>query len=92
MSRSCEESVVEAYDWTLGHIDESARIFLKYTTNITFDELKELYATLNLRRHAIGAGLREEIAGYAKDFNELGVLKASTDPAKHADRVFGKVL
>ncbi|MDR2365140.1 MAG: ABC transporter substrate-binding protein [Zoogloeaceae bacterium] len=85
-------SLVEAYDWTAGHIDESARIFLKYATNITFDELKELYATLNLHRHAIGADLRDEIVGYAKDFKELGVLKASTDPAKYADRVFEKVL
>jgi NitT/TauT family transport system substrate-binding protein len=85
-------SLVEAYDWTAGHIDESAEIFLKYTTNITFEELKELYATLNLRRHALGADLSDEIAGYARDFKDLGVLKASTDPVKYAERVFEKVL
>jgi NitT/TauT family transport system substrate-binding protein len=85
-------SLVEAYDWTAGHIDESAKIFLKYTTNITVEELRELYATLNLHHHALGTDLSDEIAGYARDFKELGVLKASTDPAEYADRVFEKVL
>ncbi|MDR3221971.1 MAG: ABC transporter substrate-binding protein [Candidatus Accumulibacter sp.] len=85
-------SLVEAYSWTAQHIDESAKIFLKYTTNITFEELKELYATLNLHHQSIGNDLRDEIVGYAKDFKELGVLKASTDPIKYADHVFEKVL
>jgi NitT/TauT family transport system substrate-binding protein len=85
-------SLVEAYSWTAHNIEESAKIFLKYTTNITLDELKELYATLNLHHHPVGTDLRDEIVAYARDFKQLGVLKASTDPVKYADHVFVKVL
>lgn len=85
-------SLVEAYDWTSSHIDESARIFLKYTTNITFEELQALYGTLNLHHHPVGADLHDEIVAFARDFKGLGVLKPATDPVKYADRVFEKVL
>ncbi|MDR3214390.1 MAG: ABC transporter substrate-binding protein [Azoarcus sp.] len=85
-------SLVDAYDWTAHHIEESAQIFLKYTTNMTLGELKELYGTLNLHHHPVGTDLRDEIAAYAQDFKKLGVLKASTDPAKYAEHVFVKVL
>ena len=85
-------SLIEAYDWTGRNIEESAKIFLKYTTNMTLAELKELYATLNLHHHPVGTDLRDEIAFYAQDFKKLGVLKAGTDPGKYADHVFVKVL
>jgi NitT/TauT family transport system substrate-binding protein len=85
-------SLVEAYDWTAHNIEESAKIFLKYTTNITSAELKELYATLNLHHHPVGTDLHDEIVAFANDFKGLGVLKASTDPVKFADQVFVKVL
>ncbi|MDR2261490.1 MAG: ABC transporter substrate-binding protein [Azoarcus sp.] len=85
-------ALVEAYDWTARNIEESAKIFLKYTTNMTLAELKALYATLNLHHHPVGTDLRDELAEYARDFKQLGVLKASTDPVKYADHIFVKVL
>jgi NitT/TauT family transport system substrate-binding protein len=85
-------SLVEAYEWASGNIDESAKIFLKYTTNLPLEDLKSLYKTLTLHHHPVGADLRDEIIYYANDFKDLGVLKASTDPKKYADHVFVKVL
>jgi NitT/TauT family transport system substrate-binding protein len=85
-------SLVEAYEWSAANIDASAEIFLKYTTNLPLADLKSLYETLTLHHHPIGADLRDEIASYAEDFKELGVLKNSTDPRKYADHVFVKVL
>jgi len=85
-------SLVQAYDWTSSHIDESARIFLKYTTNITFEELQALYGTLNLHHHPVGTDLRDEIIAFAQDFKGLGVLKPTTDPVKYANRIFERVL
>jgi NitT/TauT family transport system substrate-binding protein len=85
-------SLIDAYEWTANNVDEAAKIFLKYTTNITLDELKSLYATLNLHHHAIDTDLRDEIVFFAEDFKKLGVLKPTTDPLKYADHVFAKVL
>ncbi|GHU26135.1 ABC transporter substrate-binding protein [Betaproteobacteria bacterium] len=85
-------SLIDAYEWTANNVDAAAQIFLKYTTNIKLDELKALYATLNLHHHAIGTDLRDEIAFFAEDFKKLGVLKPTTDPLKYADHVFAKVL
>ena len=85
-------SLVEAYDWTSKNFDESARIFLKYTSKLSLDELKKLYGTLNLHHHPISTDLRDELVFYAKDFKQQGVLKASTDPQKFADHIFAKVL
>ena len=85
-------SLVEAYDWTEKNIDEAANIFLKYTNNLKVEELKALYATLNLHHHAINTDLRDEIEFFATDFKNLGVLKPSTDPRQYADRVYANVL
>ncbi|MDR2165889.1 MAG: ABC transporter substrate-binding protein [Zoogloeaceae bacterium] len=86
------KSLIEAYDWTSTHIPEAARIFLNYTTNIALDDLTALYKKLNLHHHPIGVDLRDEIAFFAQDFKDLGVLKAGTDPRKYADHVFYKIL
>ncbi|MDR1888942.1 MAG: ABC transporter substrate-binding protein [Zoogloeaceae bacterium] len=85
-------SVTEAVEYTTTHVDESAKIFFKYTTGITLEDLKSLYDTLNLHHHPTGADLRDEIAFYAEDFRGIGVLKSSTDPQKYADHVYENVL
>jgi NitT/TauT family transport system substrate-binding protein len=85
-------SVTEAVDYTATHIDESAKIFLKYTADISLEDLKELYSTLNLHHHPTDINLRDEIAFYAKDFRGIGVLKQSTDPQKYADYVYEDVI
>lgn len=81
-------SLIEATDYTAQHVDESAKIFHKYTTGITLEDLKELYGTLNLHHHPSGKSLRDEIAFFAEDFRSIGVLKQSTDPKKYAEHVF----
>lgn len=86
------KSLVDAYDWARTHQEESAKIFQKYTTNISVDELKLLYKNLTLHHHQVGTDLRDQIAYYANDFKGLGVLKATTDVDKYADHVFAKVL
>jgi NitT/TauT family transport system substrate-binding protein len=85
-------SLVDAYEWTAANLADAAKIFLKYTTNVSAEELTELYSTLTLHNHPIGTDLRDDIAFFAQDFKSLGVLKASTDPKKFADHVFVKVL
>ncbi|GHU00516.1 ABC transporter substrate-binding protein [Betaproteobacteria bacterium] len=85
-------SLVEAYEWASANLVESAKIFHKYTANISQDELGALYKTLNLHNHPIGTDLRDDIAFYAQDFKGLGVLKAGTDPKKFADHIFVQVL
>jgi NitT/TauT family transport system substrate-binding protein len=86
------KSLVEAYDWTAHHHEEAAKIFLNYSTNVSQEELVKLYRTLNLHHHPIGVELREEIAAFAREFKELGVLKPGTDVNKLADHVFRKVV
>jgi NitT/TauT family transport system substrate-binding protein len=88
---SLARSLLEATDYTAKHIDESAKIFHKYTAGITLEDLKELYGTLNLHHHPHGKSLRDEIAFFAEDFRSIGVLKPSTDPKKYAEHVFAEV-
>jgi NitT/TauT family transport system substrate-binding protein len=85
-------SLVDAYEWTSANLADAAKIFLKYTTNISAEELTALYSTLTLHHHPIGLDLRDDIAFFVQDFKGLGVLKANTDPKKFADHVFVKVL
>jgi NitT/TauT family transport system substrate-binding protein len=86
------KALVEAGEYTAHHIDESAKIFHKYTTGITLEDLTALYGTLDLHHHPVSTDLRDEIAYYAEDFRSIGVLKQSTNPKKYAEHVFAKVL
>ncbi|MDR3323933.1 MAG: hypothetical protein LBS89_06995, partial [Zoogloeaceae bacterium] len=86
------KSLVEAYDWTHAHSEEAAKIFLKYTTNITQSELRDLYKQLTLHQHPFSTDLRDQLEFYIDDFKDLGVLKASTDTKKFAEHIFAKVI
>ncbi|MDR2690453.1 MAG: ABC transporter substrate-binding protein [Azoarcus sp.] len=85
-------SLIEAYNWTNEHREEGAKIFQKYAVNLTLEELLHLYKQLTLHSHPIDTELRDQIAFYAQDFKDLGVLKASTDPQKLADHISASVL
>jgi NitT/TauT family transport system substrate-binding protein len=84
-------AIEEATEYTANNIDQSARIFQKYTPNISVEDLAELYGTLTLHHHPGGKSLRDEIAFFAEDFRTIGVLKKTTDPQKLADHVFADV-
>ena len=86
------KALTEAYEWVHSHQEEGAKIFQKYTANLTVEELKTLYQQLNLHTHPVHTALRDQIEFYARDFKSIGVLKASTDPRKFADHVFADVL
>ncbi|MDR2625877.1 MAG: ABC transporter substrate-binding protein [Zoogloeaceae bacterium] len=86
------KSLVEAYEWTNTHREEGAKIFQKYATNLTLDELLHLYKQLALHIHPTGKSLRDQLAFFAQDFKDLNVLKSTTDPQKLADHIYANVL
>jgi NitT/TauT family transport system substrate-binding protein len=86
------KSLLEAYDWTNAHQEEGAKIFQKYATKLTVEDLKRLYEQLTLHAHPSHKDLRDQLAFFAQDFKDLGVLKARTDPQKFADHIFADVL
>ncbi|MDR3159265.1 MAG: ABC transporter substrate-binding protein [Zoogloeaceae bacterium] len=85
-------SLLEAYDWIQTHQREGAEIFHKYASGLTVDEILHLYKQLHFHVHPTGQSLRDQIAFYAQDFKDLGVLKPATDPKKLADHIFTDVL
>ncbi|MDR0565364.1 MAG: ABC transporter substrate-binding protein [Azoarcus sp.] len=85
-------SLLEAYDWSNTHRDESAKIFQKYAAKLSVEDIKHLYKQLSLHVHPMETKLRDQIAFFARDFKELGVLKATTDPEKLANHVYYNVL
>ncbi|MDR1228041.1 MAG: ABC transporter substrate-binding protein [Azoarcus sp.] len=86
------KSLVEAYDWTNAHQEEGAKIFQKYAANLTVEDLKHLYKQLTLHAHPVHTDLRDQLAFFAQDFKDLGVLKPTTDPQKFADHIYAGVL
>ena len=85
-------AIIQASDFTAENPNEAAKIFAKYSPNVSQDDLRKLYATLTHHHHPAGAALRDEIAFYARDFRSVGVLKQSTDPDRFAQHVFADVL
>ncbi|THF65275.1 ABC transporter substrate-binding protein [Pseudothauera rhizosphaerae] len=85
-------AIVEASDFTSHNPNESAEVFAKYSPKVSLEDLRKLLGTLTHNHHPLGKQLRDEIEFYAKDFRTIGVLKASTSPAKLADHVFVDVL
>ncbi|MDR1854535.1 MAG: ABC transporter substrate-binding protein [Azoarcus sp.] len=85
-------SLLESYDWIQTHQREGAEIFQKYASGLTADDLLTLYKQLTFHAHPIKQSLRDQIAFFAQDFKDLGVLKPSTDPKKFADHIFADVL
>jgi NitT/TauT family transport system substrate-binding protein len=89
---SLVRAILQASDFTAENPNEAAKVFAKYSPNIAPDDLRKLYATLTHHHHPTQAALRDEIEFYARDFQSVGVLKKSTDPARFAQHVFADVL
>jgi NitT/TauT family transport system substrate-binding protein len=85
-------SLIEAHEWTAAHTEDAARLFHKYTTKLTLDELLPFYKQLALHNHPTGASLREQLTFYAQDFKDLGVFKKSTDPKRFIEHITDDVL
>jgi NitT/TauT family transport system substrate-binding protein len=85
-------AILQASDFVADNPNEAARIFSKYSPKIAPDDLRKLYATLTHHHHPAGDDLRNEIEFYARDFQSVGVLKKSTDPARFAQHVYANVL
>lgn len=85
-------AIVEASDFVANNPNESAELFAKYSPKVSPDDLRKLLGTLTHDHHPLGTDLRDQIEFYARDFRSVGVLKASTDPARLANHVFVDVL
>lgn len=89
---SLVKALTEAYEWTNANQLEGAKVFQKYATNLTLDELMHLYKQLTLHVHPTGQSLRDQLVFYAQDFKDLNVLKPTTNPEKLIDHIFVPVL
>jgi NitT/TauT family transport system substrate-binding protein len=85
-------SLIEALEFTAAKPEESARIFHKYTTKLSLDELLTFYKQLTPHNHPVNKALREQLAFYVQDFKDLGVLKASTDTQRFVTHITDDVL
>jgi NitT/TauT family transport system substrate-binding protein len=83
-------SLIEAAGIAAHHPEEAARAFAPYSKASAAD----LIAILNMQTHKhnpVGADLKQEIALYAQELKQVGIMKPSTDPAKFAERIFADV-
>jgi len=85
-------SIVQASDFVAENPNESAKLFAKYSPKVPVEDLQALLGTLTHGHHPTGKSLRDEVEFYARDFRSVGVLKASTDPARLANHVAVDVL
>ena len=85
-------SIVQASDFVAENPNETARLFAKYSPKVPVEDLQALLGTLTHGHHPVGKKLRDEVEFYARDFRSVGVLKASTDPARLANHVAVDVL
>ena len=85
-------SIVQASDYVAENPNESAKLFAKYSPKVPVPDLQALLGTLTHKHHPLGKSLRYEVEFYARDFRSVGVLKASTDPARLANHVAVDVL
>jgi NitT/TauT family transport system substrate-binding protein len=84
-------ALLEAAEWTAGHPDEAAAIFAPYA-KATPAELSAMLQSQTHHHHPAGAELKQELALYTDDLKKVAVMKASTDPARFADKIFADVL
>jgi NitT/TauT family transport system substrate-binding protein len=83
-------SLIEAAHIAAHMPEEAAAAFAPYSKASAAD----LIAILKMQTHnhnPTGANLKQEIALYAGELKEVGIMKPSTDPAKFADRIFADV-
>jgi NitT/TauT family transport system substrate-binding protein len=84
--RALASSLIEAADRTVENPEATAAAFAPHTTASVAD------VTILLRQethccHPTGRGLKHQVVVFTKELQKVGIMKASTDPAKFADRV-----
>jgi NitT/TauT family transport system substrate-binding protein len=85
-------AILQASDYVADNPNESAKLFAKYSPKVSVEDLRALLGTLTHRHHPTGGDLLAEVEFYARDFQSVGVLKASTNPARFARHVTADVL
>ncbi|WPB55796.1 ABC transporter substrate-binding protein [Xylophilus sp. GOD-11R] len=85
-------SILQASDYVADNPNESAKLFAKYSPKVSVEDLRALLGTLTHRHHPTGSDLLAEVEFYARDFQSVGVLKPSTNPARFARHVTADVL
>lgn len=71
---------------------EAARLVHPYLPRASVDELRTILSGFSYRHHTRGIPLKDEIAAYARDLQQVGVLKRSTDPERLAQHLAHDVL
>ena len=84
-------AINEASDFIADYPNETARIYAPYS-KASEEDLRAVLGTLTHRNHPSGLALQKEVEFYARDFQLVGVLKPSTDPARFARHVTVDVL
>jgi NitT/TauT family transport system substrate-binding protein len=84
-------SILEAQDWVAANPDAAAAVFAPYS-KVSVDQLSAMLRSHTHHHHPGGAPLQQEIALYAQELKDVGVLKPRTDPRHFATRVTADVL
>ena len=70
---------------------EAAAVYAPYG-KASVEQLTAMLKSHTHHHHPTGANLRQEIVAYAEELKQVDVLRATTDPAKFADRIYADVL
>ncbi|HEX4114032.1 MAG TPA: ABC transporter substrate-binding protein [Stellaceae bacterium] len=90
-ARGLTQALLESGEWVANNPDAAAQIFSKYST-ASIADLSAMLRAHTHHHHPIGADFKKEIALYADELKLVSVMKASTDSAKYANRVYADVL
>lgn len=80
-------ALLEAQDLTAAHPDETASAYAPYVANTSQEDIVALLQTHTHGHHALGDGLREQLAQYVEELKLVSVFKTSTDSVKFARRI-----
>jgi NitT/TauT family transport system substrate-binding protein len=85
-------AIMEGQQWVAANPDAGGALFASYSKIGTGEQVAAMLRTHTHDHHLTGEALTQEIVLYAQDLKQAKVLRASTDPAKFADRVCADVL
>lgn len=85
------QALLEAQDYVLANPDDSASRFATYSPAPPA-QLAAMLRSHTHGHHPTGPGLKAEIAAYADELKLVGVMRASVDTGRFADKVFADVL
>jgi NitT/TauT family transport system substrate-binding protein len=84
-------SILEAQEWVADNPDAAAAVFAPYS-KVGVDQLAAMLRSHTHQHHPGSNPLQQEIALYAQELKDIGVLKPRTDPQHFAARVTTDVL